>query len=133
MDFERMIQTNISRVTLSNEQRENIYKGVRRYQRRTEHGYRALFGALSLGSLVLLFYASMDAVRAIGQSGFGQYVSLIFSDGSVIASYWKELVWALAESIPVYSVVLCLGAIALFLWSLSKTAQHRVFHVPQYS
>lgn len=127
-NFERIVQEHISRVPLSHNQQEAIRRGVQRYQQRTEHVYRALFGALSLGSLALLIYTGISVVRAMGQSGFGQYISLIFSDGGVVIAYWKELMWALAESIPVFSTVLWLSAIALFLWSITKTAKHAVYH-----
>jgi len=107
-------------------------EGIFAYQKKIEKMYRGIFGFLSVASLVGAVFASINMVRAISQSGFGQYVSLVFSDGGVVMSYWKEFLFSLMESMPIMGVVLCLGAIALFVWSLSKIAKHTIA-IPAFS
>ena len=70
-----------------------------------------IIGILSLGCFVfMIFYMKRQFVS----SGFFQYVSLIFSDGNLFASYWKEYLLSLADSLPVAS----LGASAFLLLSV---------------
>jgi hypothetical protein len=74
-----------------------------------------LAGVVSLGGLVpALALLTRDFV----QSGFYEYFSLIFSDSGSIFSYWKELVFSLAESLPTMSIILSLTLIFIFLLSL---------------
>jgi hypothetical protein len=68
-------------------------------------------GVLSLGGFVLLsFYIKQQ----FSSSGFFQYASLIFSDGNLFATYWKEYLLSLADSLPVAS----LGALSFLLFSM---------------
>jgi hypothetical protein len=68
-------------------------------------------GIISLGCFVfMIFYMKKQFVS----SGFFQYMSLIFSDGNLFATYWKEYLLSLADSLPVAS----LGASAFLLLSV---------------
>jgi len=70
-----------------------------------------IIGVLSLGCFVfMIFYMK----KQFALSGFFQYVSLIFSDGNLFASYWKEYLLSLADSLPVAS----LGASVFLLVSI---------------
>ncbi|MEI7688657.1 MAG: hypothetical protein WCI91_00550 [Candidatus Nomurabacteria bacterium] len=70
-----------------------------------------IIGILSLGCFVfMIFYMK----KQFTSSGFFQYVSLIFSDGNLFASYWKEYLLSLADSLPVAS----LGASVFLLVSI---------------
>lgn len=68
-------------------------------------------GVLSLGGFVFM---SLYLKKQFASSGFFQYVSLAFSDSSVITLYWKEYLLSLADSIPVAS----LGASTFLLLSM---------------
>ena len=54
----------------------------------------------------------------LAHSGFYEYFSLIFSDSKLIFSYWKELIFSIAQSLPVMSIVLSLSLIFVFFLSL---------------
>jgi len=68
-----------------------------------------ILGILSLGGFV--FVVNILRVQ-FASSGFFQYLSLVFSDGGLLALYWKEYLLSLSDSIPYAS----LGA-AFFLLS----------------
>lgn len=70
-----------------------------------------IFGILSLGGFVLM---SISVIRQFSTSGFFEYVSLAFSDSSLLALYWKEYLLSLADSLPVAS----LGATFFLLFSV---------------
>jgi hypothetical protein len=55
---------------------------------------------------------------SIGQSGFGQYLSLIFSDSRVVISHWQDFGLSLLESLPVVNVAGFLAILLTFLLTL---------------
>lgn len=73
-------------------------------------------GILSLGGFVLM---SITVAKQFSSSGFFEYVSLAFSDGSLLAIYWKEYLLSLADSLPVAS----LGATFFLLFSMLVSAK----------
>ncbi len=78
----------------------------------------ALLDALSLLGLVAsLVYLA----RVFAESGFSQYLSLLFSDGGSLLSYWRELVLSLAESLPALGLLAFLFVTLILIWSMAKT------------
>lgn len=60
-----------------------------------------ILGILSLGGFV--FVVNILRVQFVS-SGFFQYLSLVFSDGGLLALYWKEYLLSLSDSIPYASL-----------------------------
>jgi len=90
-------------------------------------------GILSLVSLVAIFPVFLNVVERFSQSGFFQYLSLIFTDGEIVLSNWKIFVSSLLESAPFYEVTILLIAIFVLLESLKfafrnlKMIQYRAY------
>lgn len=78
------------------------------------------FGGSSLASFGLSLWAIIYLVKSASESGFWQYLSLAFSDGTVLA-YWKEISLSLAESLPITSLIMALATTGFFIWSFTKT------------
>lgn len=78
----------------------------------------ALFGSFVLASLIALFPAIQYFIAEISQSGFYQYLSLLFSDWNLAIAYWNDLLMSLAEALPVLAIASVLSAIFVFLSSL---------------
>ena len=74
---------------------------------------------LSIASVSALVASCVYVWNAIMTSGFGQYASLVFTDGSALA-FSKELGLTLVESLPVFGVILVLVTVLSSLWALSK-------------
>ena len=70
----------------------------------------------SLGSMIPAF---QYAVQEFARTGAFQYLSLVFSDGSLMAMYWKEFIMTIVESIPILGIAFLLSAVALFLASVT--------------
>lgn len=68
----------------------------------------------SVGLIPTFQMLSSDLIH----SGFYEYFSLIFSDGGVMFSYWKELSFSLAESLPIMSIVFTLSILFVCFLSL---------------
>ena len=74
----------------------------------------SLVGIISFAGLVPAFNTlSTDFAK----SGFYEYFSLIFGNGSIL-SYWKELSLSLVESLPIMSIIFTLSLIFICLFSL---------------
>jgi len=77
-------------------------------------------GILSLGGFVLM---SVSIVKQLSTSGFFQYFSLAFSDGSLISVYWKEYLLSLSDSLPVASLGVTFFLLFSMLVSIKKSIE----------
>lgn len=75
-------------------------------------GICSLFSLCSSVGLVLVLRVEWSG---IAQSEAAQLLSLLFSDFSIIAEYWREYAISLLESLPLISMIL----IAFFIWATS--------------
>jgi len=73
----------------------------------------------------LLFISTVGLIPAfemllsdLAHSGFYEYFSLIFSDGGSMLTYWKELSFSLAESLPIMSIIFTLSIVFVCFLSL---------------
>ncbi|MES2023686.1 MAG: hypothetical protein V4439_03305 [Patescibacteria group bacterium] len=72
-------------------------------------------GVVSLAGFVPVFKA---LVSDFAQSGFYEYLSLAFGSGGSVSLFWKELALSIAESLPVFSIILLLGVVFIFFLSV---------------
>lgn len=59
-------------------------------------------------------------ITSFTQSGFYNYISIIFSDSDVAFIYWKEILISLIESLPVIGIASLLAIAVVFIWSTIK-------------
>jgi len=78
-------------------------------------GAFSVFGTLSLVGLVPTI--NTLAVE-FSKSGFYEYLSLLFSNNGELASYWKELTFSLAESLPVTEIIYTLLLVFVLFLSI---------------
>lgn len=89
--------------------------------------------------VLLIFISALATVvsfqylaRETAQSGLSEYLSIIFSDGGTLLSYWKEFLLAIAEQAPVFGVTIFLGAVLSLIGSVNsafKNAQTTFTHI----
>ena len=82
-----------------------------------------VFSSIGLASLLGLIPAFKVLSNDLMESGFYEYLSLIFSNSNSIASHWRELSLSLAESLPTASIALSLSLILIFFLSLKFTTK----------
>ncbi len=75
-------------------------------------------------SLVSLFPVLASLFRQFVESGFSEYLSLVFSDSGSIVLYWKELVLTIADSLPTTSLILSLALLFVFLLCVRRAARY---------
>jgi hypothetical protein len=91
--------------------------GLERARARARVG---LFGAASLVCAALLVPAVQYAAAQFYASGFGSYLSLVFSDQGLVLTYWREFGLLLVESLPSIALLILIPLALAFLWSLRQ-------------
>lgn len=118
MDNYNKLFANISHVKPPEGLSEVIYariEGIKRRQAKIRIAYASFAGAVSLvASIPALQYC----ISSFTETGFWQYLSLLFSDGGVAIIYWKELLLSLAESLPVLGSAIILALAFVIVGSL---------------
>jgi len=76
-----------------------------------------LFAIMFACSVIGLVPAFNMLMSDISSSGFYNFFSLIFSDFSVVATYWQNFTMILLETLPALSLALFLAVILTFLQS----------------
>lgn len=77
-----------------------------------------MFLGMTLASLSVAIPAFQYAFQEFYKSGLPQYLALIFSDGGTMLAYWQDFTLALAESLPIFGLVMLFSAIFIVLGSL---------------
>jgi len=73
---------------------------------------------IGLSSLAGLVPTAIALSNNLSHSGLYEYLSLIFGDGWSVLSYWRELAFSIAQSLPITSIVFTLSLIFIFFLSL---------------
>ena len=80
------------------------------------------------------FIPVINAFQAeFAQSGFSQFLSLMFSDFGLVMVNWQNFGLGVLESLPAMSIAALLTTTLVFLWSIKHLAQaiKVVFNPPQ--
>jgi len=97
--------------------------GLIEYRNRRITKWKTLgYSGLSLLSLVGSIFSIKILVEQFIRLGFFDYLSLVFSDSSVIATYWKEYTLTLADSLPFASFGLSLFLLFILFVSIKKVS-----------
>jgi hypothetical protein len=78
---------------------------------------------LSGVSFVALFPIFINIFSQLQTSGFWNYLSLVFTDTSTVAVYWKEFSLSLVDALPIVSVGLVFALLLVLLTSLRFSIQ----------
>jgi hypothetical protein len=89
-------------------------------QARMSRNKSIIYGTIGVLSLVTFIKTAIDLADQFRRSGFYQYLSLAFSDGRLVLSYWRELALSLADSLPLTSLALALLLLLILFVSLRK-------------
>ncbi|MFA5936611.1 MAG: hypothetical protein WC822_01895 [Candidatus Paceibacterota bacterium] len=88
------------------------------------------FSVAGLASFMGLIPAWKALLNDLTQSGFYEYLSLAFSNGSSVSSYWKEFSLSIAEALPTMSILLSLSLIFIFFLSLKYVMKQIINNNP---
>ena len=77
-----------------------------------------LFSAVTVCSAVAFVPLFQMLRTGFIESGFLQFFSLLFSDFEIVAAYWQNFSLSLLETLPVFSLMVFLAVVLVFLESL---------------
>lgn len=78
--------------------------------------------SINIASLLGIISTFVYLIKAFISSEFYKYISLIFSDGISILSYWREFIMSVVESLPITSITTFLFLLGVFLWSIEYSS-----------
>jgi len=97
--------------------RKAVLVGIAREERHWAKIYLSISSFVFLASSAGIVISLKYLTQSFYQSGFYQYLSLIFSENSSVLIYWKELSYSLIETIPIVGTIGFLVALGFFIWS----------------
>ncbi|MBP7804606.1 MAG: hypothetical protein KA052_00070 [Candidatus Pacebacteria bacterium] len=99
---------------------DHIFRKIDECAQKEDRHDRYFWGVFLAFSLVAFIGSGVYAYHAFVASNFGNYLSVIFSDGGAAIGLWKELGLSLVESLPLLSVLAILGSVTILLWTVRK-------------
>jgi hypothetical protein len=102
---------------------KKIIKRIHREERFLVIRHIVIFSVALLGSSVAFVPTIKMLLIDFEKSGFLNFFSLLFSDFSIVASYWKNFALILLETLPVLSIALFLTVLIIFLQSLKSLSR----------
>ena len=97
---------------------EKILKRIHKEERVLVLRRTIIFSITSILSVFALIPSFIILSSDFNQSGFLNFSSLIFSDFSSVATYWKSFSLILLETLPIFSLALFLAVLLTFLESI---------------
>lgn len=97
---------------------DNIWQSVVAHDKKITRIKFYLFACVGLVSLYGLIVASHTLSNDLTRSGIFEYISLMFSSTGLAMTYWKELSFSIAESLPITSIIFILSILFVFFFSL---------------
>jgi len=83
-----------------------------------------IFTSVSFVAALILIFPAWRAFRSnIAQTGFNQYISLLFLDSKTVLANWQDYSLTLLESLPIINAILLLAAIFAILFTLKLIAK----------
>jgi hypothetical protein len=78
----------------------------------------SLFGIVGLAAVAAFVPAWRELSAELAQSGFTQFLSLLFSDASALFTYWQDFALSLMESFPAAGAAAVSASVLVFLLSV---------------
>ena len=103
---------------------ERILKRIHREERLLVFRKVVIFSVMMVGSLVGFVPSLKMLLADFSQSGFINFFSLIFSDFTVVRTYWQSFAMILLETLPALSLVLFLGVLLILLQSIKSLTRN---------
>ncbi len=76
------------------------------------------FASISLISFSGILYTLFKTKEVFAQSGFYEYMSLVFSNSSAVTTYWKEFLLTLTEALPITNILLSCSLLFVFILAI---------------
>ena len=114
----------LSQIEPSRKLSEKILSAIAHEKQRRARIHFVVFDFSCVTSAVAIIPAFQYALQEFSRTGFYEYFSLLFSDGGLLLSYWKEFSLSLIESLPLLGLTVLLVTIFALLKSFTLAAKN---------
>jgi hypothetical protein len=80
-----------------------------------------LYGTSAVIATGATAVASVFVHQSLAQSGFYEYVTLIFSGDAVVFRFWRELALTLIDSVPALGLAFLVAGVTFLMWTGMQT------------
>lgn len=122
-DIDRLLKT-FDRVSVPQGLQDAVFACIHREEVRLARIRLAFFVPLVFLSGLGVVASALYAIKEVAQSGFLQYVSIIFSDSSAVFAYAGEFLLSLAEQAPLLGISVFLATLFALLQSMRETMKN---------
>jgi len=122
-DIDRLIKT-FDQVSVPQGLRDVVFARIHREELRLARIRLAFFAPLVFLSGWGVVASALYVIKEVAQSGFLQYVSIIFSDSSAVFAYAGEFLLSLAEQAPLLGIAIFLATLFTLLESMRGTMKN---------
>ena len=102
---------------------DSVWHSIQIKQAKNLKTQSLLYGFVGFLSLCGFVFMSFSLEKQFSASGFFHYASLAFSDGNILATYWREYLLSLADSFPFASLGASFFLLCSMLISIRKIAR----------
>lgn len=103
---------------------ETIMSKIAIYERRRIAFKFSIHSSILALAGTSLVYATNYLILNMKDSGFIDYISLIFTDSQIVFNYIGDFILSLASSWPIFATILVVGTLLIFINSIAKTFQY---------
>jgi len=100
-----------------------IWQHIRMLDERRRRLQAFFYSLAGLFSFAALFPVIHTLSIQFSQSGLSDYLSLAFSDSSVITTYWKEFALSIVDALPMTTIILSCALLFIFLLSVKRAVR----------
>jgi hypothetical protein len=83
-----------------------IFNNIKELEERKIRVRRYIYMFSGSLSFIFLIFALSYTFNQLYQSGFYEYLSLVFSDISLAFSFWEDLIVSLISTLPMFSILI---------------------------
>lgn len=103
-----------------------ILEKVYHYEQRRLQTRKSLWASIGTLSSISTVWLSVYTYNHVVQSGFSQYVSLIFSEKTTLLVYAKDFSTVLIESLPIMATASLVLMLAVCMWSIKSYIDNKM-------
>lgn len=100
--------------------KNSIIFAVKKQESRKTAYKIAVSSILSLMSVSTIAVFVVNIMNDAYQSGLANRISLIFSDGASIASYWQTYLLSLVDALPIMPISIIVASLSIFVWTVNN-------------
>ena len=99
------------------ELRHNILLGIKQEEHSRIKAHLFVYVSIIPFSVLGIVLSARYMLEGFYQSGFYDYLSLLFLGDSAVYTYWKELSFSLIDSMPIIGIIAFLTVMGVLIWS----------------